>query len=135
MLHTAGLNVRDIYFTLTEEGGSHSYQKAKATLNKYFKPQANVPYERLCFRETSQRANETVEQFVTRLRQKAHTCEFGDAATVDDQIRDQVISKGFSHELRRKLLQRGQNLTLPQLREIARSMEETMEEVVRSVVK
>ena len=128
MLHTAGLNVRDIYFTLTEEGGSDRYQKAKATLNKYFKPQANVPYESLCFRETSQRANETVE--------------FGDAATMDDQIRDQVMSKCFSHELRRKLLQRGRNLTLPQLREIVRSMRnlknrpvQSMEEVVRSVVK
>ena len=58
LLHTAGLNVQDIYFTLTEEGGSDSYEKAKANLNKYFKPQANVPYERLCFRETSQLANE-----------------------------------------------------------------------------
>ena len=125
MLHTAGLNEQDIYFTLTEEEGSDSYQKAKATLNKYFKPQANVPYERLCFRETSQLANETVEQFVTRLRQKAQTCEFGDAATVDEQIRDQVISKCLSHELRRKLFRKGRNLTLPQLREIARSMEES----------
>ena len=35
LLHTAGLNLQDIYFTLTEEGGSDSYQKAKATLNKY----------------------------------------------------------------------------------------------------
>ena len=83
LLHTAGLNVQDIYFTLNEEGGSDSYQKAKATLDKYFKPQANVPYERLCFRETSQLANETVEQFVTRLRQKAQTCEFEDATVVD----------------------------------------------------
>ena len=85
--------MQDIYFTLSEEGGSDIYQKAKATLNKYFKPQANVPNERLCFREKSQLANETVEQFVTRLSQKAQACEFGDAATVDEQIRDQVISK------------------------------------------
>ena len=96
------------------------------------KPQANVPYERLCFRETSQLANETVEQFVTRLRQKAQTCEFRDAATVDEQIRDQVISKCLSHELRRKLLQKGRNLTLPQLREIARSIEES-EKQARSI--
>ena len=125
LLLTAALNVQDIYFSLTEEGGSDIYQKAKATLNKYFKPQANVPYERLCFRETSQLANETVEQLVTRLRQKTQTCEFGDAATVDEQIRDQVISKCLSHELRRKLLQKGRNLTLPQLREIVRSIEES----------
>ena len=124
LLHTAGLNVQDIYFTLTEEGGSDGYQKAKATLNKYFKPQANVPYEKLCFREKGQLANETVEQFVTRLRQKAQTCEFGDAATVNEQIRDQVTSNCLSHEPRRKLLHKGRNLT-PQLREIARSMEES----------
>ena len=73
-----------------------------------------------CFRETSQLAKETVEQFVTRLRQKAQTCEFGDAATVDEQIRDQVISKCLSHELRRKLLQKDRNL-----REIVRCMEES----------
>ena len=42
------------------------------------------------FVKKSQLANETVEQFVTRLSQKAQACEFGDAATVDEQIRDQV---------------------------------------------
>jgi len=125
LLHTAGLDVQDIYFTLEEDGGLDNYQKATATLNKYFKPQANVPYERLCFRETSQLANETVEQFVTRLRQKARTCEFRDVNAVEEQIRDQVINKCLSHERRRKLLQKGQALTLQRLRDIARAMEES----------
>ena len=51
---------------------------------------------------------------------------------MDEQIRDQVISKCLSHELRRKLFQKGRNLTLPQLREIARSMEES-EKQARSI--
>ena len=51
---------------------------------------------------------------------------------MDEQIRDLVISKCLSHELRRKLLQKGRNLTLPQLREIARSMEES-EKQARSI--
>ena len=110
---------------MTKEGGSDSYQKAKATLKKYFKPQANVSCERLCFCEASQLANESDQQFVTRLKQTAQTCEFGDAATVDEQIRDQGISKCLLHQLRRKLLQKGRNLTLPQVRETARSMEES----------
>ena len=114
LLNTAGVNVQYIYFMLEEEGRSDSYQKAKATLNKYFKLQANVPYERI-FSETIQLAIETVEQFVTILRQKA-TCEFGEATVVDEQIRVQVISKCLSHKLRRKLLQKGRDLTLPQLR-------------------
>ena len=70
-------------FSLEEEGGSDNYQKATVTLNKYFKPQANVPYDRLCFQETSQLHTETVEQFVTRLRQKAKTCEFGYAQSTE----------------------------------------------------
>ena len=42
----------------------------------------------LCFREMSQLPSETMEQFVTRLRQKAQYCKFGDAAAVDEQIRE-----------------------------------------------
>ena len=51
---------------------------------------------------------------------------------MDEQIRDQVISKCLLHELHRKLLQKGRDLTLPQLREIARSMEES-EKQARSI--
>ena len=90
-------------------------------MNKHFKLQANVPYKRLVFRETKQSASETVEQYITRLRQKAHTCEFGD--TCEEQIRDQVISGCLSHNLRLKLLQKGGDLTLIQLRDIAWAMQ------------
>ena len=83
MLNTAGLSVQDIFFTLDEGTCENNYLKAKDALDKYFKPQANVPYERLCFREMSQLPSETVEHFVTRLRQKAQSCEFEDAAAVD----------------------------------------------------
>ena len=123
LLHTAGINVQDIFFTLPEETeGTNSYVKAVNALNKHFKPQAKyVLYERLVFRETKQTVSETIEQYVTRLRQKAHTCDFGDPC--EEQIRDQVISGCVSHNLRLKLLQKGGELTLSQLREIARAME------------
>ena len=127
LLHTAGMNVQDIYFTLTEETDEEAsvYELATRALNNFFKPQANVPYERLCFREMSQLPNETVDQFVTRLRQKAQTCEFGDNTAVEEQIRDQVISKCSSHNLRLKLLQKGGTLTLANLRDVARAMEQS----------
>jgi len=76
-------------------------------------------------RGTRQLADESVEMFVTRLRQKAKTCEFGDANAAEEQTRDQVISKCLSHELRRKLLQKGQAFTVQRLREIVRAMEES----------
>ena len=47
MLHTAGLSVQDIFFTLDEGTDESNHLKAKDALNKYFKPQANIPCERL----------------------------------------------------------------------------------------
>ena len=107
MLHTAGLSVQDIFFTLDEGTGENNYLRLKDALNKYFKPESNVPYGRLCFCEMSQLPSETVEEFVTRLRQKAQSCEFGDAAAVDEQIRDQMISKCLSQNIRRSFLRKG----------------------------
>ena len=60
------LSVQVIFFTLDERTGENNYLKAKDAVDKHFKPQANVPYERLCFREMSQLPSKTVEQFVTR---------------------------------------------------------------------
>ena len=51
---------------------------------------------------------------------------------MDEQIGGQVISKCLSHELHRKLHQKGRNLTPPQLREIAPFMEES-EKQARSI--
>ena len=125
MLHTAGLSVQDIFFTLDNGTGENNYLRLMDALNKYFTPQVNVPYERLCFRGMSQLPSETVEQFVTRLRQKAQSCEFGDAGAVDQQICDQVISKCLSHNIRRELLEKGKIWTLQQLGEIARVIEDS----------
>ena len=69
----------------------------------------------------SQLPTESVDQFITRLRERADYCEFGDAK--DENIRDQVIEKCMSSCLRRKLLEKGRGLTLEQLQNTARSME------------
>ena len=115
----------DIFFSLDEGTGEDNYLRLKDALNKYLRPQANVPYERLYFREMSQLPSETVEHFVTRLRQKAQSCEFGDAGAVDEQNRDRVICKCLSHNIRRELLEKGKIWTLLQLGEIARVIEDS----------
>ena len=135
LLHSAGMQVQDVYFTMTEvEGGENdtSYDKTVNTLKAYFQPQSNVPYERHVFRNLSQDANETVDQFITRLRQQSETCDFGTPGNVNEQLRDQVIEKCSSHHLRRKLLEKGRALTLDQVRNIARAMEES-ERQARSI--
>ena len=65
MLHK--LSVQDIFFTLDEGTGENKYLKAKDAVDKYLKPQANAPYERLCFREMSQLPSKTVEEFMMLL--------------------------------------------------------------------
>lgn len=55
-------------------------------------------------------------QFITILRQKALYCKFGDS--INEMIMDQVIEKCSSNRLRRKLLERGEQLV-----EIAQALE------------
>lgn len=57
-----------------------------------------------------QEDGETLAQFVTRLRHVVKDCDYGDQA--DNQIRDQVLQRCRSHELRKKLLEKGEHLTL-----------------------
>lgn len=126
LLHTAGLAVQDIFFTLELEGaGENAYDRTVVTLNLYFKPRVNVPYERHVFHSMCQSTTETVVQYITRLRQQAESCNFGNIGDVDERIRDQVIEKCTSHHLRRKLLEKGCGLTLEQLKDIACALEES----------
>ena len=121
LLHCAGMDVQDIFDTLPNNGEDNDYDKAIEVLDTYFNPATNVPYERHMFRRMMQEENETIDQFVTRLKQKSVSCDYGEAC--DEFIRDQVIDKCRSVALRRKLLEKGQALTLKQLQEISRAHE------------
>ena len=56
LLHSAGMNVQDIFFTLPEGEGENIYAKTVNALTTYFSPQSNVglPYERHMFRSMEQ---------------------------------------------------------------------------------
>ncbi|XP_056009340.1 uncharacterized protein LOC130051434 [Ostrea edulis] len=124
LLHCGGMEMQDIFFTFTlEDPGENQtvYDVAMKKLDDHFKPQVNDAYERHLFRAMKQSQNETIDQFVTRLRQKAEFCGYG--TKTDESIRDQVIEKCSSSVLRRKLLERGKDLTLEKLQTIARALE------------
>ena len=126
LLHCAGQDVQDIFDTLADPKpvSEHdtAYAKAMRSLVAHFLPQVNVPFERHQFRQAKQEDSETADQFVTRLFQLAETCDFG--TTKEEQIRDQLIDKCRSHDLRKKLLAvTSGKLTLQKARDIARSME------------
>ncbi|PIK54248.1 hypothetical protein BSL78_08875 [Apostichopus japonicus] len=97
------------------------YELTMKTLDDYFTPKVNVPYERHIFRQMKLEESDTVHQFIARLTRQAVNCEFGQESK--EHIRDQVIDKCNSSALRRKLLTKGTGLKLDDLQEISRAME------------
>lgn len=96
LLHSAKNEVQDIYFTLTETDpveNHNVYDVACKLSTDHFSLLTNVPYERSLFRSTGQQINKTIEQFITRLGEKADYCNCGEGR--DEMIRDQVIEKRF----------------------------------------
>jgi Zinc knuckle len=119
-LHCAGLEVQDIFDTLSEADRGTTYKHATDCLDAYFKPQLNTVYERHMFRQMGPQVGETTAQFVTRLKQQAQNCDFGDK--LEENVRDQVIDKCADQRLTVKFLEK-KNLNLKQVLEIARAHE------------
>ena len=72
------------------------------------------------FRKLSQEPDETLAQFLARLRNAAVGCGYTD---VDSEIRDQIVSACGSDKLRLKLLEKSSKLTLAKCLTIAATLE------------
>ena len=107
LLHSAGEAVQEIFETLADTGEAKDYEKAVKAWNDYFIPKVNSTYQNHLFRSMEQQDGETVAKFVTRLRQVIKDCDYGDGA--ENQVRDQVVQRCKSHELRKKLLEKSEN--------------------------
>ena len=73
----------------------------------------------------TQEQTESVDQFVTRLKQKAEHCNFDNA---DEQIRDQVIEKCISSHFRQEITGKEGDLTLEQTLTTARAFEQSQQQ-------
>ena len=86
------------YFeTLPDTGDDNDYDLAIAKLDEYFTPQKNIDYEISKFRTASQLSHETLDQFATRLRKFASTCEFTD---IGKEVKSVIIQNCLSKRLR-----------------------------------
>ena len=117
LLYQAGEATQEIFETLSNTG--EDYVTAQQKLDDYFSPKKNVDYQIFQFRQAVQQPGETIDQFVTRLRKLAATCEFHD---VSKEIKSAVIQNCQSKRLRRYAL-REEALTLDNLIAKARSLE------------
>ena len=122
LLHIGGEELKEIFDTLKVENNSLS--SAINALNEYFLPLKNKFYERYLFRQCHQEPSESLDAYVTRLRKLVKNYEHADTKELLQQecIIDQIIEKGHSRELRKKLLQE-KNLTLEKVQDIARALE------------
>ena len=122
LLHMVGPTTQEIYETLhVDEQDDQKFNSALTALNNHFKMKKNVPFERSVFRNAKQNQGESIEQYVTRLRQLAEHCEYGNE--IDNNIRDQIISSCKSTKLRKRLLTELE-LTLEKTIQIARMLED-----------
>ena len=88
---------------VTEETRKNPDPIIKA-LRTYFLPQRNVLYKCFLFNSAVQKAGETVDQFVLRLRQLADTCEFD--TLKDSLIRDRLVIGTKDEAGRERLLRK-----------------------------
>ena len=101
LLHLAGPAVQDIFATLSDTGTS--YMEALTALNTHFTPQKSLQFEQHTFRQAHQAPNESISQYVTRLRRLGEHCDF-DKYSLDEAIKDQLIEHCHSNTLRQRLL-------------------------------
>ena len=101
LLYQAGPRIREIFKQIPDTGNDDDYEKAKDKLREHFEPQKNRRYEVYRFRKATQESQETLDQFHTRLRSLAETCEFAD---VEFETEQQIIIGGTSSKIRKNAL-------------------------------
>ena len=120
LLHLVGIETQEIFETLQDTG--NTYDKAITKLNECFNVKKDILYEQSVFREAKQETDESLDQFIIRLRKLTTYCEYGN--NVNDEIRDQVIHTSKSRRLLTQLLQE-QDLTLEKVQNIERIIEQS----------
>ena len=84
-------------------------QMSLDALEKHFKPAKNVVYERYIFNTCTQGPSESVDQYMTRLRQLVSSCEYG--GLEEEMLRDRLILGTKDNTVRARMF-READLTL-----------------------
>ena len=122
LLHVAGPKALEVYnaFTWENEGDDKKVNKILEKFQTYCKLRKNITWERHVFNTRSQQVDETIDQYVTDLKIKASSCEFGKLC--DSLIRDRIICGITCDKMRGMLLREG-DITLQRTVEVCRANE------------
>ena len=123
MLHCLRPSAQRIYETLPDK--KDTLEEAEKALEQYFAPKRNVVAERYKFRSRKQNSDEPIDAYLGSLRELAKACESGEFE--DEMIRDQIVEKCYSTNLKERLLAQD-SLDLAKTIRIARSNEHAVQE-------
>ena len=118
LLHFVGEQALEIYYAAAQ--ANDEYEDLKTLLNAHFIPQVNVEFEIFKFGELKQKEGENLDDFVVRLRTQAKWCNFGNAAAVTTELKQQVIRGSRCVKLRQKILEAQNPLSLEEILSKAR---------------
>lgn len=122
-LHVAGeeaIKVSNTFVFANDERDKIAPLKQK--FQDYCEPRKNLPYIRHMFFTRVQGPSETIDTYVTDLKNKAKDCEFGDLC--DSLIRDRIVCGIRDDQVRARLL-READLTLVKALDVCRASELT----------
>ena len=118
LLHTIGDAAREVYYAIAQDPDKDGYQATKMALSNHFEPLKNTALEVHRFERLVQGPDETISDYVVRLRAAAARCGFEDPK---NEIKRRLISGCRSSELMRALIKG--DLELEKILEDARADE------------
>ena len=121
MLNYLGDEAYDIYENLSTGRLDEIYDTVIALLDEHFLPQNNITYERYEFQNVRQNVDENIHQFYIRVKEQVVKYDFG--ATLDTEIKQQIILATSNNKLRRYRF-RNQDIKLQQLLLHVKSLED-----------
>lgn len=121
LLHHLGPDCLQVFDSFDADMDTVKYEDLVAKLDAYFIPRANVAMERHKFFSRKQSADESIEQYVTSLKNLSSSCEFEQLR--EDLIKDIFICgllPNYAH-IKEKLLSEGK-ITLEKALNLAKSI-------------
>ena len=122
LLHLIGEDVLEVFNTF-EFGSEEDKEKPVEILKKfdeYCNPKRNLTVERHIFNSRMQHPGESIDKYITDLRLKVKTCEYGTMA--DEMIKDRIVVGVHSDIVRGRLL-REKDLCLTKAMDICKAAE------------
>ncbi|RXN08425.1 retrotransposon-like family member retr-1 [Labeo rohita] len=121
-LHVAGDDAIKVFNTMDFDDDVDDFEVLKEKFREYCEPRKNITYLRHMFFTRAQGPNETIDAYVTDLKNKAKDCEFG--RLNDDLIKDRIVC-GVNNDTVRARLLRETDLNLAKAVDICRANEIT----------